>query len=533
MKLQHVVWTVAGLSLTAPGFAQEEMITQLIIQPKEFHLSYATSMNEGEMAGLRQASGVELKYARAMSGQNQVLRLPKAMTRAQAEKIVARLNASGTVRSAQIDRRMYPRLTPNDPSFVDQWHYQDLIQGKPLPDNNFGLNLPGAWDITTGSESVVVAVLDSGLLPHHDIDTDIMDGVGRVIGGYDFISDPEAARDGNARDPNPMDQGDWVDADDAECGKGELKTSSWHGTHVAGTIGALTNNGVGVSGVAWNSRLLAVRVLGKCGGLTSDIIDGMRWAAGLSVPDVPNNTHPARILNMSLGGEGECSPAEQSAVNDINNAGGIIVVAAGNEDANLNTTPSSPASCLGVLTIAATDRQGQRASYSNYGAKVDLAAPGGEQPYDTGILSTYNTGQTTPDADSYKAEEGTSMATPHVSGVLALMLSIKPDLARSEALSLLQKSATAFPDYTQNAQFNCTTSTCGAGIVNAQAVLASMQQPTPPTPTPPTPTPPTPTPTPTPSSSGGGSMEWLSLLSLFGLAALRQRRRVHIGASSR
>ncbi len=521
MKLKRFVWTITGLGLAAPALAHGEMITQLIIQPKTFHLAHATTLNEGEMASLRQASGIKLKHLRAMSGQNQVLRLPKALTRAQAEEVVARLQQSGEVRYAQIDRRMYPRLIPNDSEFPKQWHYQDLIQGKPLPDNNFGLNLPGAWDITTGSESVVVAVLDSGLLPHQDIDSDLMDGVGRVIGGYDFISDPAAARDGDARDPNPMDQGDWVDANDSECGKGELKASSWHGTHVAGTIGALTNNGLGVSGVAWNSRLLAVRVLGKCGGMTSDIIDGARWAAGLSVPNVPNNLHPARILNMSLGSEGECSPAEQSAVNDINNAGGIIVVAAGNEDTNLNTTPSSPASCQGVLTIAATDRQGQRASYSNYGTKVDLAAPGGDQPYDTGILSTYNTGQTTPGADSYKAENGTSMATPHVSGVLALMLSIKPDLARSEALSLLQKSATAFPGYTQNAQFNCTTSICGAGIVNAQAVLASMQQP---------PAPPAP---PAPSSSGGGSMEWLSVLGLFGLAALRQRRRVHLGASSR
>ena len=195
LKINHTVWLAAGFGLATPCFAGEEIITQLIVQPKSFHLAHATSMNAGEMSGLRQAAGVELKYVRAMSGQSQVLRLPKAMTRAQAEEIVARLNQSGEVHYAQIDRRMYPRLTPNDPRFAEQWHYQGIIQGNTPPDNNFGLNLPGAWDISTGKESVIVAVLDSGLLPHQDIDTNLMDGVGRVVGGYDFISDADAARD--------------------------------------------------------------------------------------------------------------------------------------------------------------------------------------------------------------------------------------------------------------------------------------------------------------------------------------------------
>jgi len=173
------------------------------------------------------------------------------MTHSEAEAVVARLQASGLVKFAQIDRRVYPRMVPNDPRFNEQWNYQNLITGKPYGENNYGLNLPGAWDITTGSPSVVVAVLDTRLLPHQDIDGNILDGVGRVKPGYDFISEPAIANDGDGRDANPTDPGDWVEANNKLCGDGAFYPSSWHGTHVAGTVGTLTNNAMGVSGVAW------------------------------------------------------------------------------------------------------------------------------------------------------------------------------------------------------------------------------------------------------------------------------------------
>jgi len=296
MKLKCALWAGLSLGLLSPCWASERMVTQLIVQPAEFHLAHARVLNAGEVVRFSQAAQLDLQHARAMSGQAQVLRLPKAMTHSEAEAVVARLQASGLVRFAQIDRRVYPRMAPSDPRYNEQWNYQSLITGKVYGENNYGLNLPGAWDITTGSPAVVVAILDTGLLPHQDIDSNILDGLGRVVGGYDFITDPAIANDGDGRDANPTDPGDWVEKDNKLCGDGAFYPSSWHGTHVAGTVGALTNNAIGVSGVAWQVSLLPVRVLGTCGGSFSDILDAMRWSVGLQVPGVPDNLHPARIL---------------------------------------------------------------------------------------------------------------------------------------------------------------------------------------------------------------------------------------------
>jgi len=536
MTLKPVMLALAAVLALPSCWAGESMVTQLIVQPVEFHLAHARVMNAGEVVRFSQAAQLDLQHARAMSGQSQVLRFPKALTQSQAEAVVARLQASGLVTFAQVDRRVHPRMVPNDPRYGEQWNLQSLIAGQAYGENNYGLNLPGAWDITTGSPSVVVAVLDTGLLPHQDIDGNILDGVGRVVGGYDFISDLSMANDGDGRDANPTDPGDWVETNNAVCGDGTFYPSSWHGTHVAGIVGALTNNALGVSGVAWQVSILPVRALGTCGGLTSDIIDAMRWSVGLPVPGVPDNTHPARILNLSLGSEGACTPAEQSAVDDVLAKGGMLVVAAGNAGRDLSVSPESPATCRGVFTVAATDRQGQLASYSNFGRAVVLSAPGGDSPFDTAILSTADKGERRALLDnSYAAEQGASMAAPHVSGVLALMLSVKPNLLRDDALSALKSSATVFPAYSNNPDFNCTTSTCGAGIVNAQAVLSLIQgAPVPPPPEPapvPPPAPPPPEPVPPPPSGGGGSMEWLGLFGLFGAAALRQRRRGAVKAT--
>jgi serine protease len=420
----------------------------------------------GRLNALSATAGETLTFERAMSGEAYVLRLPTRMSPAAVEAIASRLAALPDVEYAEPDYVMQHTLIPNDPSYGAQWHYFEP----------YGINAPAAWDITTGSASVRVAVIDTGITDHPDL-------AGRWIGGYDFIANVPTANDGDGRDNDPHDPGDWVTAN--LCGPGEpAEDSSWHGTHVAGTIGAASNNGVGVSGINWVSLIVPVRVLGRCGGFTSDIVDGMRWAAGLPVTGVPANPNPAKVLNLSLGGSGACSATYQNAINAINAAGSIVVVSAGNS--NANAANFQPASCAGVVTVAATDRGGNRTFYSNFGAAVEISAPGGETNTSSpspipqnGVLSTLNTGLTTPGAPSYVYYQGTSMAAPHIAGVLSLMVSLNPALDFVQSLQILQSTARDFP------RGSCTTSTCGAGIVDAAAALEEVLNPGGPTSTPP------------------------------------------------
>lgn len=416
-----------------------------------------------KMNALSTAAGETLTYKRAMSGDAYVLRLPTRMPSASVEAIARKLAALPDVEYAEPDYVMRPTLLPNDLSYAAQWHYYEPV----------GINAPAAWDITTGSAVIRVAVIDTGITDHPDL-------AGRWVGGYDFIADVPTANDGNGRDSDPHDPGDWVTAN--LCGPGEpADSSSWHGTHVAGTIGAASNNGLGVAGINWVSPIVPVRVLGRCGGFTSDISDGMRWAAGLTVAGVPANANPAKVMNLSLGGSGACSATYQNAINAINAAGSIVVIAAGNS--NANAANHQPGNCNGVVTVAATDRDGNRTFYSNFGSVVEISAPGGEtntnSPSPTpqnGILSTLNSGLTTPGAASYVYYQGTSMAAPHIAGVLSLMVSLDPTLNFTQSLQILQSTARAFP-----AGSSCTTSTCGSGIADAAAALNAVLNPGAPT----------------------------------------------------
>ena len=290
--------------------------------------------------------------------------------------------------------------------------------------------------------------------------------------GYDFISDTFVANDGNGRDSDASDPGDWINP--GECGPGDpaaFEASSWHGTHVSGTIAARTNNSLGVAGVAFNARIVPARVLGKCGGYTSDIADAIIWTSGGTVSGVPANANPAKVLSISLGGGGACGTTTQNAINSARSRGASVIVAAGNSNANASNF--TPANCSGVVTVAAVGRNGGKASYSNFGATVEVAAPGGSGGANS-VLSTLNAGSTSPGADSYALYNGTSMATPHVSGVVALMLSVKPTLTPDQVTSILQSTARAFP---------ATCSQCGSGIVNANAAVdAAIGGTTPPDP---------------------------------------------------
>ena len=388
------------------------------------------------------SSAVGLTHLREMSGNSHVVKIPQKLKHFDANAIARRLESNPSVASAEPDKPMHHQQLPNDPMYAQQWHYYEPTGG---------INLPPAWDITTGSSKVVIAVIDTGTRPHADLN-------GRVLPGYDFITNIATAHDGDGRDLESSDPGDYG------CNG---SNSSWHGTHVAGTIGAATNNSTGLSGINWVSKLLPLRVLGVCGGYTSDIVDALRWASGIAIPNVPLNPTPARVANLSLGGtNGGCSTAFQNAVNDVTARGTVVVVAAGNSASDASTF--EPASCAGVITVAATGRNGSKASYSNFGSKVAIAAPGGSGS--DGVLSTLNTGLTVPGSDNYSYYQGTSMATPHVSGTVSLMLSINPALTPAQVVQILQSTARPFPTGTGS---DCSTTICGAGIVDAGAAVAA------------------------------------------------------------
>jgi serine protease len=374
---------------------------------------------------------------------------------------------------------------PNDDLFPDQWHYFE--NGAGPSESPGGIGLPRVWNQTLGDRSVVVAVLDTGLVRNHP---DIA-GSGNLLQGFDMISDPITAKDGNGRDADPTDPGDSAGA--GECGP-KARSDSWHGTHVAGTIGVgRTNNRDGVSGVNWFVKVLPVRVLGKCGGTTSDINAAIRWAAGLSVPGVPLNPNPARVINMSLGAGDADSPVPcfndpdtQAVINEVVTKKGVtVVVSAGNS--NVDASLASPASCNNVVTVAASDARGHLARYSNFGPMVEIMAPGGDRKRDDnfdgqpdGVLSLYHPELRFP-ADAsiplgFAFFNGTSMSAPHVSGVLALWLALEPRLTNAELLKGLQENA--FP----RTPAQCPQS-CGAGLLNAD--LSSLIQPSRPIPPPP------------------------------------------------
>ncbi|MER5811248.1 S8 family serine peptidase [Streptomyces sp. NPDC002033] len=402
-------------------------------------------------------AGKKAKFDRRLGTGAALVSLGGAVAPSDAAGVMAQFRADPDVAYVEPDSRAYAMSTPDDTEYAKQW---DLFEP------TAGMNVPAAWDKTTGS-GVTVAVIDTGYVTHSDV-------APNIVAGYDFISDSTAARDGNGRDNNAADQGDWSAA--GECGTGsKASDSSWHGTHVAGTIAAATNNGKGVAGIAYNAKIQPVRVLGKCGGATSDIVDAITWASGGSVPGVPANATPAKVINMSLGGSGTCSSSYQNAINAAVGRGTTVVVAAGNS--NADAANFTPASCNNVITVAASNRTGDRSFYSNFGTRIDVTAPGGEtrRATDTpgtvttpenGILSSLNAGTTTPGAEIYKPYQGTSMASPHVAGLAALLVAAKPSLTPADVKSAIKASARPLAG-------TCTGG-CGAGLADAAAAVNAV-----------------------------------------------------------
>lgn len=393
--------------------------------------------------------GVEIQAERQMSTGGAVIQLDEGLDQAEAEAFIKELAAQPGVSYVEPDIKMYPTWTPSDRYFQNQWHYHGTA---------VGINAPKAWDTTKG-KGATVAVLDTGITPHPDLRAN-------VAGGYDFISDSWAAGDGNGRDNDPLDNGDWIAA--GTCGNPQFESSSWHGTHVAGTIAASKNDG-GVVGVAPDATIVPVRVLGKCGGYTSDITDAIVWASGGSVSGVPRNAHKADVINMSLGGASRTCPASyQRAIDTAVNNGTTVVVAAGNDA--VNAANATPANCRNVVTVGATDKNGNQSYYSNYGRVVDVSAPGGDtRSSGGGVLSTVNTGKTTPDKPGYAYYQGTSMATPHVAGIAALVKAANPNLSADEVANILTTSVKRIPG-------RCWGGACGAGLIDASLAVNNAKK---------------------------------------------------------
>ena len=356
-------------------------------------------------------------------------------------------------------------IDPIDPLYASQWDMHMPITGK-----EGAANVSSAWSTTRG-ENVVVAVIDTGSTNHPDLLANTPEGW-----GVDMVENSLIARDGDGRDTNPTDEGDW-----------SYYPSTWHGTHVAGTIGAVQNE-IGVTGVAPNVSLMHVRALGAGGGSFNDVIDGIRWAAGLTTTwdgqpwsnyGLAVNAHPADVINMSLGGVSPCWSTLQNAISQARAAGTVVVTAAGNslrDAANF-----TPANCNDTVTVAATGRVGGLAIYSNYGTTIDIAAPGGDMSRDSGILSTIGVGSTTLTGYSYTNYQGTSMAAPHVAGVAALVASAHPSWGPNEIEAALYAGARPFPT---DSLRTCVTRSetpgagqyrCGVGLLDAVGALDMVQ----------------------------------------------------------
>ncbi|MGH8055245.1 MAG: S8 family peptidase [Stenotrophomonas sp.] len=428
------------------------------------------------VAGTR--STLTLRHLRRTAQGAEVVRLSHALNRTQADALLAELRKDPSVAYAQPDFLKHAfDTTPNDPKFSLLWHYTNPTTG---------IRAPLSWETSKG-DGVLVAVLDTGYLDHADLNANI-------VPGYDFISaygqdaqNPDIAGDGDGRDADAHDPGDWTDDTMPWCG--DTGSSSFHGTHVAGTVAAVGNNNLGVVGVAYEAKVQPVRVLGHCGGFTSDIADAITWASGGSVPGVPDNSsNHAEVLNLSLGGSGSCAndPATQAAIDGAISRGVTVVVAAGNENADAGGY--SPASCKGVITVGANGVDGAKSWFSNYGASVTVTAPGGNAksgsaPDDAWIWSLGNVGTKAPEpspaGDRLMGSIGTSMASPHVAGIVALMQSAavaagNPPLTPDQVRAILRRTAKPF------AVTPPTSTPMGAGIVDAaNAVLAATQPVTP------------------------------------------------------
>jgi serine protease len=446
---------------------------------------------------LGQRTGLRLRDGAPLSATTQVIHGAVGQSTA---ALVRALSADPQVEYVVENRRRRAHASVNDPLFAGgsgvsplagQWYL-----GAPNASLVSAVNAEAAWSVTAGRADVVVAVLDSGVRFKHP------DLAGKLLPGHDFVSESVTSNDGDGRDPHPSDPGDWITTDEdanhptlKDCG---VADSTWHGTQVAGLLGAATHNGVGMAGLGRHVRILPVRVLGKCGGYDADIVAGMRWAGGLPVDGVPLNPHPARILNLSLGSLGDCASEQgrlyREAIAELRQAGVTTVVSAGNDNLGVHL----PANCAGVIAVAGLRHAGDKGGASSLGPEVTLSAPEGNCVNTVGeclypILSTTNSGKTGPQCSTYTnglgdVARGTSFSAPMVAATAALMLAAQPSLTPDQLAALLKSTARPFPSRTagdttpmcqtttastvqEQINCHCTSTTCGAGMLDSGAAV--------------------------------------------------------------
>ena len=432
--------------------------TALPIAPSLITSSVSSSVPKASWSPLQTAQetgGLPVTYSAVASAANQVdVTCTSATTSCSFTGLVSGVNYQVKVRGENKHGAgpWASGFKITDPLYSLQWYLNSTE----------GINVEGAWAKTRGSASVTVAVIDSGITEHPDLDGQLWRNTDGSVYGYDFVSLANGSDDGDGWDANPADT---------------TPSNEWHGTHVSGLIAAANNN-IGVIGVAPGVKLLEVRALGAKGGSPADLIAALNWAAGKDVPGVPKNQHPAQVINMSLGNPqvAPCDTATAAVLQTLHDMNIMVITAAGNN--NTQALYSYPGNCYPTINVGATGFGGDRAYYSNYGRGVDISAPGGDDqkpggaPTETNgeILSTMNDGIDALGKPNYDLAEGTSMATPLVTGIAALMYSVKPNITPDQIWEAFKNTVTPWP-----AGSFCSTASadnsCGAGIANATAAI--------------------------------------------------------------
>ena len=475
--LLHLIFfiTLCSQAMAQAFVSTHQPMARVIVKFKDDGNLLRRGAGVERVTSLSKRLGFSVSHVHEIASGHQVMKAANMSS----EQLAAKLSKLGEVEFAEPDERLKIRALPNDPMLQSQWYLQNKEAS--------GANFLSAWDTSRGEYGTVVAVIDTGITYHPDLQN-------KLVPGYNFISDPTLAMNGVGRSNNPSDPGDYIDSSIRNdpafvsvCGAADLEAdepSSWHGTKVASLIAAQTNNATGMAGAGWGLRVLPIRVLGKCGGFSSDIQAAMLWAAGFAVPGVPNNPYPASVLNLSLGGLGACSQSYARVIAQVNTKA-VVVAAAGNESGPVG----KPANCEGVLAVSGLRHQGEKVGYSSFGKEVGISAPAGNCVNASGpclfpMHAATNSGAKGPTGptytDDYNVSVGTSFSSPLVAAAAGLMRDVNPLMSPSETIAKIKVAAKPFPVIggsqictaaNADSPCTCTGAICGTGMLDAGAAV--------------------------------------------------------------